>query len=326
MKFVLGLRWSGHCKAVLETANEQKILLLSSASIAQDLAIKNDWLFRMVPTDMFQGSIVAKMLWDYDIRAIVLIYRGDTWGENLTEAISTSYMNIGSMIVQQIRYDPEKFEFGPDADLLNEYVENALKVHGKREIAVVNIGFPLNGVRLINAATGYPTLMSIPWFGSDGIARSSYLINEQGENAMKVRHISTLLDVPDSDVFNMFAEKFQAETGELPDMYYSNAYDSVWLLAKSILESSSNDPEVVKAILPLVAEQYMGVTGWCKFNEYGDRATAKYAIWAIVRPEESADPANLYPNPNQIGWEIIGIYDPLTDRVIWYVEFPLSVS
>jgi branched-chain amino acid transport system substrate-binding protein len=283
----------------------------------------------MPVADTAQGKAMAEMAMAYGdgIKAFAGIYRGDTWGEGLYKSFEENFKEQGGTTVEAIRYDPEKTEFGAEADLLNGYV-NDLKGQGfaEDEIGVMYVGFQTDGVALLTAASAYDDLMNIQWMGSDGTGYSEFIISEAGETAHKVRLTSTLMHFTKTDTYFKFAEKFQAETAEMPDIYYSNAYDAAWLLCKSILISGSDNPDTVRAALPLVAEQHMGASGWCKFNEFGDRFGADFNIWAVVSPMEASSPDTLHPVPNQTGWERVGFYNTASNTVTFYMETPLPVG
>lgn len=68
-----------------------------------------------------------------------------------------------------------------------------------------------------------------------------------------------------------------------PDSYAYNAYDAVWLIAYSILQAGTADSQKIHDTLPTVAAKYFGASGYTKLNEAGDRESADYEIWAIVK-------------------------------------------
>ena len=327
VKFVTGFWWSSSVRLVLEKANEQKILLISAASTAMDLAIEDDYCFRMPVTDVSQGPAMAKMILDYDVEAVVAFVRGDTWGDGLYGFFEDRWLELGGKIVEKMRYDPEKTEFGAEAELLDGYVSDAIEQYGQDKVGLLYVGFDVpDGVGFFSAAANYPTLMSVTWFGTDGHETTPDPIREVGQHMVKVRHVGTLMGIAKTQNYFDFAAKFDPRYGAPATTYETCQYDSVWILGKAILESASIDPEVVKEAVPIVAETYFGASGWCRFNEAGDRAGANFDIWAVLRPEESPNPAGLIPDANSIGWEIIGVYNPSTDMVTWNREFPLPLG
>jgi branched-chain amino acid transport system substrate-binding protein len=327
VKFVLGFRWSSHAKACLEKANEQKVLMLSDASTSPLLMIPDDYLFRMPTTDIPQGPAIATVLTEYsNYEAAVCIQRADTWADGLYQTTEERYLELGGTITERIRYDPAKTEFAAEADLLNSAVEDAIAEYGKDKVCVLYLGFDSDGVGLLAASEGYDTLMSVTWVGSDGHVRSTRMQDELPEALVKTRHPSTYMGVVESEIYWNMAERYNAEMGYYPGTYDVLAYDSVWLLAKCFLETASINSEKCKEALPTVGLHHFGASGWCQFNEDGDRKAAVYNIWAVLRPEESEHPEALHPDPNEIGWERIGQYDPVSDSVTWFVDVPLSLG
>ncbi|MFQ6123535.1 MAG: ABC transporter substrate-binding protein [Candidatus Heimdallarchaeota archaeon] len=324
VKFVIGLWWSSSVRAIIEKANEQKIIIVSGASTAMDLAIPDDFVFRMPVTDVGQGPAIASMIRDYGIEAVVVTQRADTWADGLYGYFEEKWVGeFGFTVYQRIRYDPEKTEFGAEAELLDGYLKEAKAQYGADKVGVLHLGFTVDTTALQTSVGEYPEIMNTPWFGSDGHAYTAEFLQAEGIRplAVKVRHISTLMGIArNHDQYYDFSAKYTPRYGAPPGTYESCQYDSFWLLGKAILEASSTNTETIRQILPTVAAQYFGASGWTKLNEAGDRAAANFDIWAVVSPEESLDPEALFPDPNEIGWEIVGFYDVMADKTTWFIE------
>lgn len=328
VKFVLGLWWSSSVRAILDKANEQKIILLSGASTAMDLAIADDFCFRMPVTDEGQGPAIASMMRDYGIETCVVTQRADTWADGLYGYFESRWVDdLGFTVHQRIRYDPEKTEFGAEAELLDGYLKEAKAQYGEDKVGVMHLGFTVDSVGLQTAAGDYPGIMDTPWFGSDGHAQVAEFLEPTRELAVQVRHVSTIMGISrNHENFFDFSAKFTPRYGAAPGTYESCQYDAVWILAKAILESASVDTDVVRKAIPEVANYYFGASGWGRMNVAGDRMAGNFDIWAVVHPEESNDPEALFPDANEIGWEIIGFYDVMADQTTWFMEIPLPLG
>ncbi|RLE49545.1 MAG: hypothetical protein DRJ21_02315 [Candidatus Methanomethylicota archaeon] len=332
VKFVVGLRWSSHCKSVLEYANEHKIICVSDGSTSPLLSIPDDFLFRLPTDDRFQGRAIAKMLESYGIKYLAILQRGDTWGKGLYEALKENFEALGGEIIFYIEYDPEKTEFSAEIEQMAAAVRDAIDKYGAEHVAVEVIGF--GEIRtMVATASDYPELMSIMWFGNDGYVRDTILLEEQGPAALMTRHPSTYVGPTESAAYNAFAEWFQRTVGYVPGAYQCYLYDSIWIIAKAILEAGTTDTEVVRKVLPKVAESYFGVSGWCRLNEAGDRAMADYNIWGIVTKQEAEQwnlktlgewyNATINGQFIEFTWALVGVYRAVTDTVEWYVPIPM---
>ena len=83
IRIVLGPDSSAEVEAVKAYADENGILLISPSSTAISLAIPGDNVFRFVPDDTQQAETIATLMWEDGIRAVIPIWRGDTWGDDL---------------------------------------------------------------------------------------------------------------------------------------------------------------------------------------------------------------------------------------------------
>jgi len=312
VKFVLGWRYSSHVKAALPYANQYKVLLISDASTSPALSIPDrGYLFRLPTDDNQQGKAIARMIIDYGVYHVAVLQRADTWADGLFDVFEKRFKELGGEVFQRIRYDPEKTEFSAEAKLLDDAIKDAISKYGKDKVGFLILSFG-ECVAIQAAASTYGNLMSVPWFGSDGHVLSEELIREQGNNALKVKHICTYMGIAESEVYWKFAEKYKAQMGYYPETYDTLLYDSLWLLMKTIIDTASTDPTVIKEALPKVAEKYFGASGWCALNEFGDRRAAYYNIWAVVEN-------GTYPTPGELGWARVGVYDPIADKVTWFI-------
>jgi len=86
-------------------------------------------------------------------------------------------------------------------------------------------------------------------------------------------------------------------------------YDVAWIYAKAVLLASKTDPMAVKPVLPDVASEHFGVTGWCNLNAAGDRSKSDYEIWGV---------------DGNVLWITYGLYDMFTGKVTWYTDLGIS--
>jgi ABC-type branched-subunit amino acid transport system substrate-binding protein len=84
-----------------------------------------------------------------------------------------------------------------------------------------------------------------------------------------------------SSEYDEVKNRIELEIGRSASIYAFTAYDSVWILGLTMLETQSDDVSIVKAKIPEIAENYIGVIGSTKLNHAGDLATANYDIVGI---------------------------------------------
>ena len=96
VKIVVGPMASSEVRQIKTYADENKILVFSPSSTATDLAIPDDYIFRNVPDDTVQGRVIAKLLYELGYKVIVLVWRGDTWGDGLKNEIKKWFLQFTS--------------------------------------------------------------------------------------------------------------------------------------------------------------------------------------------------------------------------------------
>jgi len=148
---------------------------------------------------------------------------------------------------------------------------------------------------------------TLPWFSTDGIALDPAITSgSSGLIAAQVELPSTNYASSNNTKTLALYTKFDtAYPGEGCDTYCTGAYDDVWLAALATLQAGSYDGAKIQAIMPTVASNYYGVTGWTGLLPSGDRAPAKYQIWEVV----------LQGSPPVPTWVLAGTWDSATDAI-----------
>lgn len=305
VRFIVGPNWSSMCKSILDYANENGILVVSDGSTAPELAIADDNLFRLPATDETQTEALAKgVLDEIGLDAIVVLQRADAWGDGNYKFIEQNFGAIGGEIASRIRYNAEKREFSAEVRELDQAVGEAIEKYGEDNVAVAVWSFE-EIVPIVTEAANYENLMRVPWIGSNGITRSTRLVEEATDAVDDMKILSMMIGVSRSDKYEQFREKYMAETDTEPTAYVTFAYDAVWLLTEALLEVDEYDAEKAQEIFPEIAANYVGAGGSYDLNEYGDRAAATFEVWTIT----TQDGAPV--------WERAATYDMSANETTW---------
>ena len=305
VRFVVGSNWSGQNKAILPYANENHLLLVSDGSTAAELAIANDYLFRLPTTDATQTlALSIGVLREIGIDGLVVLQRADSWGDGNARDIATNFASQGGEIAGSVRYASDKTEFAAEMKELNEVVTAAIAKYGEGKVAIGVWSFE-EITAILNEAANYDALMSVPWIGSNGITQSTRIIEESPDIAKNMMILSMMLGVTESDKWQAFRDRYYAKLNLEPGAYVTFAYDAVWLIAKTILEVGEYDPVKAQAIFPQVAGDYFGAGGWYKLNEFGDRHGAAFEVWTIV--DEGGAPV----------WKKSAVFDMASMKTSW---------
>lgn len=284
IKVIVGPFSSGEVRGIMDFANTNKIVVISPSSTSPLLAVPNDYVFRTVPTDLFQAEVVAKVMSDHGIKKVVIMARGDDYGKGLADAFERVFTQKYGGRVSKLIYTVPQPDYASEVARVSSMVA---ELGADTSTAVFIIAFEDDGLNIIGHARLDPVLSKVRWFGSETLRRpAAYLPEPDGKAPMevaefldKVKLTGVFASPRGSPLATIFEEEYKARFGRSPSPYAYFTYDSVWVAALAILFAGTYDGEAVAKALPIVGEHFIGVTGYKAFDGNGDAAGADYTIW-----------------------------------------------
>jgi branched-chain amino acid transport system substrate-binding protein len=283
IKIVIGPQASEEAEAVLEYATENGIVLISTASTAPSLAIPDDNLYRFVPDDTNQGAVLATLMEEDNVTAVVPVYRDDVWGSELTDEVKTNFESREGTVLEGIAYDADNENLSTEIEKLNDEVTSATTEYGNENVAVFLASYS-EATEIFSLAQDYSALSDIKWYGSDGIALNEELIrdNDSAAFAAEANIMTPIYGYEEeNDRYMAIESRVEEKLGRLPETYALAAYDALWIATFVDLDSVPESDESIRLAMNTLTDTYFGVTGWTKLDENGDRENWDYDIWTI---------------------------------------------
>ncbi len=239
--------------AVAPIANEKKVVLLSSGSTATDVGKAGPYVFRIMPSDEVQASIMADWALELGYKKIAVIFVENAWGRGLVEQFKADYTKKGGSIVADESSKPDTTDYraqltktkeaSPDAIYAPLYTRGAgLMIRQAREL----------GLRCqVLGADVYetPELVEAGGKAVDGVLYTTY-----GQYS--------------GQEFQFFANRYKAKYGRDPEIYARYCYDAFCIAiaaVTSIPQAKPIDgPNVREALLTL--KDFHGVSGVTTFD------------------------------------------------------------
>jgi branched-chain amino acid transport system substrate-binding protein len=313
VNFVIGLEWSSQICSSIAYANVNKILMVSSSSVSPSCAIADDMVFRMCPADTSLPLALVEVIWSYGIRELVIIERGDSFGDGVVYLLKPGYNGKGGAISDPaIRYRYNTTDFTDYLQQANTQTEAALDRQGgdARRVGVLLLAYDEASI-IVKQASQYPALYGVTWFGAESTAQSQALMDGAPLEANHVKLLSLLAQKPSTSKYTELESRYTAIADDKFTIYRAYLYDAAWAVAKSILETGSYDAKKVMAVLPSLCDDFYGVSGWCKLNEFGDRAPSPYDVWyyapGVGKSSASYVAGTYYPDTKVMTWNTISL-------------------
>jgi len=299
----IGGGWSSQAQAALSYCNDNDMLMWSWSSTSPLLAIADDNLMRMCPTDLIQAPAIIAMLESQGIEAILMIQRGDSWADGIVNILVPDWESRGGVVLENIRYATESTEFSNYLQTADDILSAAVAEYGEGKVAIQVLAIS-EIVTMVTQAEDYPSVYNVPWFGSDGTALDQRMTDDASEQATHLGVYSTIAAPAESQKYLDLWDRYNALVNQPYGYYQATTYDVGWILTSTILLAQSSE---AIDIIPLQADtcyNSFGASGWLRLNADDDRNGANYAIWSY--------------NPESY---IVGLYNSVTGQVTWDIDW-----
>ena len=273
VRVVIGPFSDDEAEACLEFADKNNILLISQGSSGPFLSKKGDNLFRLSPSDTYQAEAVTGLMRQEGATAIVPLWRGDRFGDDMTVHVKARFKQLGGEALPGSRYAPDRKDFTPILDDLAKQVGQAQRSGKAAKVAIYFVGGE-EVVPILKAAAKRPELAGLGWYGSSATAMLDAIAKdpESAAAAMKTRLTSPRYGEGGANVYGQVERRIQDKTDAFPDTQSVVAYDAAWaafFTAQSV--GGATDFARFKQGFVTTCERMYGATGWLALNEHGDR-------------------------------------------------------
>ena len=286
---IIGAASSGVSLTVIDKITSNGVVQFSPANTAPALTTypDNGLYFRVSPSDVLQGAVIAADAIDNGVESMAVIARQDPYGEGLKDAVVKDFGAAGGTVTADLLYDPAAPSFEAE---VAEIVASGPQ-------AVTVIGFEETVKLLQEMLKQGAGPQDIQIYLVDGnISTTAY------EDFPAGTMTGTRATVPSGEAdLTAFNESLLEVDPDLTDYAYgAQSYDSMMLIALAAEAAGCGDGVAIAEYLPIVAGNggeacdnwvdckalldagsdidFQGVTGPVDFNEYGDLAQGTIEI------------------------------------------------
>ena len=167
------------------------------------------------------------------LKGIAIIYRGDSWGRGLNDALIEKIegkIEVGVGI--EYPSNPTPADWSPYIAKLEDGVKELISKYGKDNVGVWAVGWD-EVATLLTQIPDDSVLLQVKWIGTYPLVGNQKIIEEAKDKAVKVGLFSTQF-YSESDETAKLKEKFKAKFGAEPDQHGLNAYGATWVVALAL--------------------------------------------------------------------------------------------
>lgn len=249
---------------------------ISPASSSPLVTAAGDWTFRVCPSDLRHGPVVAQHAYArLGKRRAAVLYTNDEYGRGVAETFAAAFRTAGGSVVAQDPYLPALVD---DPTGVDPYLLRALR---SGMDALVIAGQADAGIKVVREARRLG--FTGPVVGADGMTG----VKDAGADAEGIYVSSAFLPDRSSERAQAFVRAYRQKYNEEPDHRGAMTYDAIKLVAQAI-DAVGPDRRAVRDYLAKVGVEgsdvpaYEGVSGRIAFDGNGD-VPGKEVAMGVVR-------------------------------------------
>ena len=199
----------------------------------------NDLVFRVAPSDAYQGAALARLVHDSGVRRVAVSYANDDYNAGLAEVFARGFTALGGVVTGNQAHAPDKASYRSELSTLAGSGGEGLALfayYGSSGITILRNSLENDLFDRFWAADGMFDASVIEQIGADNL-RGRIMISQSASD--------------DEDVsYRAWAGRYETETGNDPKApYAAHGYDAAFLVALAIEKAGAADRSKISAAL-----------------------------------------------------------------------------
>ncbi|MDF1609488.1 ABC transporter substrate-binding protein [Hoeflea sp. YIM 152468] len=216
----------------------------------------NDLLYRIVPSDNFQGEVLAKMVMDEGLKKVAVTFVNNDYGVGIGSTFVAAYKALGGEVVAEVKHEEKKNSYRSELATLS-------KAGGDALVVIAYAGD--SGSKIVKQAIEGGLFTT--FIGTDGL-RDDALIADIGAEALATSFFSAPTSPDDNPNQTRLHELYTAAYNEPADKpFVDQTYDATFMALLAIEQAGSADrtkmAEALRAIASAPGEK-VGPGEWEK--------------------------------------------------------------
>ena len=202
----------------------------------------NDTVFRVAPSDAYQGLAIAQLAIDQGYKKLAMTYSNDDYNAGIATVFEQAFQDLGGEITANQAHEPNKASYRSEISTLSGGDAEGLAIfayYGGSGITIIRNSLENGLFDKFMAADGMFDASVIEQIGADTL-RGNIFITQSASDY-------------EDDSYKAFADAFEATGNDPVAPYAAHGYDASFLLALAIEKAGSADRGAIGAALREVA-------------------------------------------------------------------------
>ena len=244
---IIGASCSGATNGMVQSVTiPAGVVALSDSATAPSITDleDNDTVFRVAPSDAYQGLAIAQLAIDQGYKKLAMTYANDDYNAGIAAVFEQAFQDLGGEITANQAHEPNKASYRSELSTLSGNDAEGLAIfayYGGSGITIIRNSLENGLFEKFMAADGMFDASVIEQIGAD-ILRDNIFITQSASDY-------------EDDSYKAFAEAFEATGNDPVAPYAAHGYDASFLIALAIEKAGAADRGAISAALREVANE-----------------------------------------------------------------------
>jgi len=263
---IIGETTTAGTLAIADTANKNKVVLLSPSASGAKITDAGDYVFRISPSDTFQAIVAAKLISEIGFKRGAIVFTNDDWGAGIEKALREDFSKLGGTIVASEGCTPGTQDFRTQLVKIKALKPDFIYI----PLHPAESAIFLRQVKELNVPGQI--------IGADNFSEKA-ILKTAGKAAEGV--IFTMPSSPTGRDYEEFSKKYKAKFNEDASYSAAVAYDCVNILFNAIKKAGASGENIKNTLYSV--QDFAGVSGKIGFDKNGDVNTKEFSVVQIQK-------------------------------------------
>ena len=242
---IVGASCSGATNGMVQSVTiPAGVVALSDSATAPSISEldDNDTVFRVAPSDAYQGLAIAQLAIDQGYKKLAMTYSNDDYNAGIAAVFEQAFQDLGGEITANQAHEPNKASYRSELSTLSGGDAEGLAIfayYGGSGITIIRNSLENGLFEKFMAADGMFDASVIEQIGADTLRDNIFITQSASDYG--------------DDSYKAFAEAYEATGNDPVAPYAAHGYDAAFLIALAIEKAGSADRGAISAALREVA-------------------------------------------------------------------------
>ena len=244
---IVGASCSGATNGMVQSVTiPAGVVALSDSATAPSISELDDGdtVFRVAPSDAYQGLAIAQLAIDQGYKKLAMTYSNDDYNAGIATVFEQAFQDLGGEITANQAHEPNKASYRSEISTLAGGDAEGLAIfayYGGSGITIIRNSIENGLFEKFMAADGMFDASVIEQIGAD-VLRDNIFITQSASDY-------------NDDSYKAFAEAYEATGNDPVAPYAAHGYDAAFLIALAIEKAGAADRAAIGAALREVASE-----------------------------------------------------------------------